>query len=111
MSHGVQDWFRQRASAVLLIPLSLWLLWAGASLAGADYSAAQAFFAQPLNAIAAVLLAFIGLFHTQAGAQTIIEDYVPGEALQKSLILFSKVGCTVGALVVAWAVGKTLFGA
>lgn len=111
MSHGAKDWFRQRASAVLLIPLTLWLLWAGTRLAGADFATAQAFFAQPLNAIAAVLLAFIGLFHTQAGAEVIVEDYVPGEGFQKFLIAFSKVGCTAGALVVAWAVGKTLFGA
>ena len=104
MSAGAKDWFRQRASAVLLIPLSAWFLWAGVSLAGADYATTQAFFGQPLNAIAAVLLAVIGLFHTQRGADTIISDYVPGEAFQKFLVLVSKVGCTLGALVVIWAV-------
>jgi succinate dehydrogenase / fumarate reductase membrane anchor subunit len=104
MSAGAKDWFRQRASAVLLIPLSAWFLWAGISLAGADYATTKAFFGQPLNAIAAVLLAVIGLFHTQRGADTIISDYVPGEGLQKFLVLVSKVGCTVGALVVIWAV-------
>jgi succinate dehydrogenase / fumarate reductase membrane anchor subunit len=111
MSAGAQDWFRQRISAVLLIPLSAWLLWAGASLAGADYATAKLFFSQPLNAIAAVLLAVIGLYHTQAGAQTIVEDYVPGESFPKFLILLSKVGTAVGALVVLWAVFTSFQGA
>ena len=104
MSAGAKDWFRQRASAVLLIPLSAWFLWAGVSLAGADYATTKAFFGQPLNAIAAVLLAVIGLFHTQRGADTIISDYVPGAGFQKFLVLVSIVGCTLGALVVIWAV-------
>ncbi|MEE4174443.1 MAG: succinate dehydrogenase, hydrophobic membrane anchor protein [Xanthomonadales bacterium] len=104
MSAGAKDWFRQRASAVLLIPLSAWFLWAGVSLAGADYATTKAFFGQPLNAAAAVLLAVIGLFHTQRGADAIISDYVPGEGFQKLLVLVSKVGCTIGALVVIWAV-------
>ena len=111
MSAGAKDWYRQRLSAVALVPLSAWLLWAGATLAGADYATAQGFFAQPVNAIAAALLAVIGLYHTQAGAQTIIEDYVPGEGFPKFLVIFSKLGCSLGALVVLWAVGKALFGA
>jgi len=110
MSAGAKDWFRQRVTSVLLIPLTLWMLWAGVSLAGVDYATAGAFFAQPVNAVAAVLLAVIGLYHTQAGAQTIVEDYAP-PSLHSFLILLSKVGCTVGALVVIWTVSQFLFGA
>lgn len=110
MSAGAKDWMRQRLSAVALIPLSLWFLWAGASLAGADYTTTAAFFAQPLNAIAAVLLAVIGLFHTQAGAQAIVEDYVPA-GLKKPLILVSIIGCTAGALVVLYTMATLSFGA
>lgn len=110
MSAGAKDWYRQRISAIALIPLSLWLLWAGASLAGADYATAGAFFAQPLNAIAAALLAVIGLYHTQAGATVIVEDYAP-ESLHTFLVWLARIGCTVGALVVIWTVATFSLGA
>jgi len=110
MSGGSKDWYRQRVASVLLIPLSFWLLWAGVSMAGADYATAVAFFSQPLNAIAACLLAVIGLYHTQGGAQGIIEDYVP-PALKKPLILFSIVGCTAGTVVVLYTMFRLNFGA
>lgn len=110
MSGGAKDWMRQRVSAVLLVPLSLWMLWAGTSLAGADYSMATAFFSAPLHAIAASLLAVIGLYHTQKGTQGIIEDYAP-ESLQTILSLVSKVGCTIGAIVVLYTMATLAFGA
>lgn len=110
MSAGAKDWLQQRIAAVLLIPLSLWLLWAGASLAGADYVVASAFFSSPLHAVAAALLAVIGLFHTQRGTQGIIEDYAP-ESLHTILSLVSKVGCSVGAIVVLYTMATLAFGA
>lgn len=110
MSAGAKDWMRQRVTAVLLIPLSLWLLWAGASLAGASYAVTNAFFSSPVNALAGALLAVIGLFHTQRGTQGIIEDYAP-ESLQTILSLVSKVGCSVGAIVVVYTMAKLAFGA
>lgn len=110
MSAGAKDWMRQRVSAVLLIPLSLWLLWAGTSLAGADYATTTGFFSAPLNAIAASLLAVIGLYHTQKGTQGIIEDYAP-EAFQTILSLVSRVGCTVGAIVVLYTMARLTLGA
>ena len=48
-------------------------------LAGADHAAASGFMANPLNGLAAILLAAIGLYHTVAGTREVIEDYVPGE--------------------------------
>ncbi len=111
MSGGVKDWYRQRVAAVTLIPLCLWLLYAGGQLAGAEHAAASDFFARPMNGLAAILLGVIGLYHTQAGAEGIIQDYAPGEGLQKFLILVSKIGCTAGALVVIWAVAKSFIGA
>lgn len=110
MSAGAKDWLRQRISAVLLLPLSLWMLWAGTHLAGVDYTAATEFFSSPVNAIAASLLAVIGLFHTQGGTQGIIDDYAP-ESLQTILSLVSRVGCTVGAVVVLYTMYKLAFGA
>lgn len=111
MSAGAKDWLRQRVLAVLLIPLSAWLLWAGVTLAGADHASAVAFFRQPLNSIAAVLLAVTALYHTQAGVMTMIEDYVPAGGLSRLLSVLTHVGCGAGVVVVIWVVANTHFGA
>ena len=111
MSGTATDWWRQRVSSVLLIPLTLWLLWAGASLTGLDYTAAKAFMAMPLNAIAAALLALIALYHAQAGIVTIVEDYVPGKGLPNSLILITRLGCGIGVVATLAAAAKLLTGA
>jgi succinate dehydrogenase / fumarate reductase membrane anchor subunit len=111
MSGSVTEWWRQRVSSVLLIPLTLWLLWAGASLASMDYSASRAFMGQPLNAIAAALLALMALYHAQAGITTIVEDYVPGEGFSKFLILITRLGCGVGVLASIAAAFMLLTGA
>ncbi len=104
-------WWIQRITSVLLIPLGVWLLWAGASLAGADHAGAAAFMGRPLNAAAALGLAAIGLYHAQLGLQVIIEDYVPGTLFPRTLLLLVRVFCLALALAVLAAVYKLSFGA
>lgn len=73
---GTRKFIIQRASAVLLLPLTVWFLWALASQAGADYAAMRAFASQPLNAglLAAVIV--VAAAHMRVGLAEIIEDYI-----------------------------------
>ncbi len=87
---GVSHWFHQRASALFLIPLSAWLLYAVVQLAGADWSTAREFIAAPWNAGAFILLIINMLYHTMLGFQVIIEDYVHNAALEMALHLLVK---------------------
>ena len=73
---GVHHWFAQRASAVLLIVLTAWLVYAAFALAGADHAAAVGFLARPVNAALAILLVVTLLYHAMLGLQVVIEDYV-----------------------------------
>jgi succinate dehydrogenase / fumarate reductase membrane anchor subunit len=111
MSGAVQHWWRMRLSSLLLVPLSLWLLWAGMSMAGAGYAQAVQFMAHPLNALAAVLLTVIGLYHTLLGITEIIEDYVPGAGLSSLLLWLTRLGCLAGLLAVLYAVYSLMSGA
>jgi len=99
---GLGHWKWQRVSSLALIPLTLWLLWACAALAGAEYSAAVTFFRAPLNALMAVLTAAVMLFHAQSGIQVVCEDYVP-PGLQTALIWLTRLGCIVGLLATVFA--------
>ena len=82
---GVQHWYLQRATALLLIVLTGWLLYALVALSGADHEAAVDFLASPGNAAAAVLLAISGIYHAILGLQVVIEDYVHGPVLELAL--------------------------
>lgn len=111
MSTATKHWWRMRLSSVLLVPLTAWLLWAGVSLAGADYGTAAAFMAQPFNVVAAVLFVLITAYHTQAGITEIVEDYVPGEGTVTLLIGITRGACLAAVLAVLWAVYRIAAGA
>jgi len=82
---GVHHWYLQRATALLLIPLTGWLLYAIISLSGRNYADAIAFLGHPLNSTAAILLAIAGFYHAIVGLQVVIEDYVHTPAIELSL--------------------------
>ena len=103
-SHGGKGhWVWQRLSSLVLIPLTFWLLWSVTQLAGADYGAASAFFANPVNAGLAILLTAVAAFHAQSGIQVICEDYII-QPWQSLLIWATRIACIGGLLAVAWAV-------
>lgn len=96
---GVHHWWLQRASALLLIVLTAWLLYAMVTLSGSDYDQVKAFISSPFNASCAVLLAITGLFHAMLGMQVVIEDYVHTPALEIILQLAVKAACYSGMVV------------
>jgi succinate dehydrogenase / fumarate reductase membrane anchor subunit len=94
---GTGHFWRQRVSAVALIPLSLWFVYAAVTLAGADRVAVVAFLHQPLNAIAMALFVSAALNHSVLGLQVVVEDYVHTEGWKVALLLFNQL--------LAWILG------
>lgn len=77
---GVDHFWRQRVTALANIPLTLFLAVTIALLAGKDHAAVAAYLGSPLAAIAFTALILSATIHMRLGMQTIIEDYVHGEA-------------------------------
>jgi succinate dehydrogenase / fumarate reductase membrane anchor subunit len=76
MTHkGTSTFIAQRASAVLLIPLTLWFLFAAGARIGEPYAVWRAFFGEPLNAFFAALLLVVAGFHMRLGMNEIVDDY------------------------------------
>jgi len=94
---GTSHFWRQRVSAVALIPLSAWFLYAALALVGADRETAVAFLHQPVNAIAMALFVIATLHHSVLGLQVVIEDYVHTEGWKIALLLFNQL--------LAWILG------
>jgi succinate dehydrogenase / fumarate reductase membrane anchor subunit len=93
---GVHHWYAQRASALLLIVLVGWLIYAMTRLSGADHAAASSFIAQPANAAFLVLLIVALLYHAMLGLQVVIEDYVHHPVLEVVLFFISRAAAFFG---------------
>ena len=94
---GTGHFWRQRVSAVALLPLSVWFVYAAVVLVGANRDAAVAFLHQPANAVAMALFVIATLHHTVLGLQVVIEDYVHTEGWKIAMLLFNQL--------LAWILG------
>ncbi len=86
---ALTHWRLQRYSAILLVPLSVWLILNLATLPHYDLTSIQAFTSNILSRIALALTIVIGLFHAQMGIEVIAEDYVPNPSKRAIIVKFS----------------------
>jgi len=93
---GVHHWYAQRASAILLIFLVGWLIFAMFRLADAAHAEAAAFISSPTNAAFLVVLLVSLLYHAMLGLQVVIEDYVHQPVLEVVLYFLSRAGAYIG---------------
>lgn len=73
---GVGSWWRERVSAIALVPLTIWFTASLVMHMGRDYATVTAWLRTPLAAIAMVLLLIALFWHMALGLQVVIEDYV-----------------------------------
>lgn len=107
---GVGHWWAQRLTAILLVVLTAWLVWALTALVGADHAAAATFVAHPFNTVMAILFVTVGLHHGQLGLQVVIEDYVHNRAMEVFLMVAIKALALFGGLLAVLAILKLALG-
>ena len=108
---GADHFWKQRLTGVANLVLGLFFVWLIASLAGADHQAVKNALAHPLIAIALGGLVISGTIHMRLGMQTIIEDYVNGEAAKIALLMLNTFFASAIALASLFAILKLSFGA
>jgi succinate dehydrogenase / fumarate reductase membrane anchor subunit len=96
---GTHHFWVQRVSAVALIPLTVWFLYALVSHMGGSRAEVTEWISQPLVAVAFILLLGTGAYHLQLGLQVVIEDYIHGESMK----LLSQLAVTLGCVAVGVA--------
>lgn len=85
---GTMHWWWQRVTAIILVPLMLFLVYSLLSnVVGKDRAAVAEWMSSPLVAVAM----FVGItaifYHARLGIQVVIEDYVHGDASRTFLLI------------------------
>ncbi len=84
---GVGHFWKQRVTAVALIPLTIWLAISIIGLVGAPIAAVLSFLFNPVNAVLMAAFVLIALYHMVLGLQEVILDYVPHQGFRFFLML------------------------
>ncbi len=88
---GVGHFWRQRVTAVALIPLTIWFTISALGLVGAHIASVLIFLSNPLNAVLMAAFVLISLYHMTLGLQEVILDYVPHPGFKFFLMLVNYV--------------------
>jgi len=86
---GVGHWWAQRLSALCLAPLTIWFLVALAQLPLADHAAVSIWAGSGWTPLWLALLLLSLAWHSRAGVQVVIEDYVHAPALKLTALLLN----------------------
>ena len=108
---GTRHFWHQRLTSIANIPLVVFLLWLGISLAGAPHAQVVAAIRHPLIAagLLAVIISFI--WHMLLGMQVIIEDYIHGELAKFAGLIIIRLYSAGILLLSVFAIFKISFGA
>ena len=107
---GASHWRAQRFTAVVLVPLSIWLIISLVSLVGADHAAVLAWLKSPAVIVFLVLFIGIMLHHAQLGLQIVIEDYVHSEGAKFISLILVKFVALALTLIATFDLLKISFG-
>lgn len=107
---GSHHWWLQRATAIALIPLTLWFVYSALTLAAGDHASSVQWITEPANAILMILLILATFHHLQLGLQVVIEDYIHHEALKIGSLLVMKLGSVSLAVVAIFSTIMVSFG-
>jgi succinate dehydrogenase / fumarate reductase membrane anchor subunit len=108
--HGSGHWVVERVTSIALVPLSLWAVCSGLTLARVGYVGAADWMRSPLNAVLSILLLAVGFKHLQGGVRVIIEDYMHVPMTRNLALLASLFVCTLAAALAIFCILKVAFG-
>ena len=104
--HGAGLWIGERITSIALVPLVIWAVYSGLTLAAADYAGAAAWVHSPVNAVLVVLLIAVGFWHMHSGLRVVVEDYVDHPLARGGVLIVNLFVCALGAGLAIFSVVK-----
>ena len=95
---GTQHWWMQRVTAIALVPLGLWLIYALVTIHTYDYAVTLYWLTRPHNALLMLVTVTCGLYHAFLGLHVIIDDYIHHPVTKIILIVTLRIIVSLMAL-------------
>jgi len=96
---GLSHWWKQRVTAIALVPLVLWFVVSMIALAGQDRAHVMTWLHSPFHCVMFSLFLIVSIYHANLGLRKIYEDYVQVRWLQLS----SRVATDFAAVLLGFA--------
>ncbi len=87
----VQYWWYQRLTAILMVPLLMWLICFIKAMIGKSVAEIVEITRYPWNIVPVILLFVLAFYHSVLGIRVIIEDYVSNPIYRYILIILVQV--------------------
>ncbi len=108
--HGTEHWMTQKITALLQIPLIIWLVWSIVKLQGASYAEFTTWLSYPVHAILMIILVCSVMLHAKLGAQVIVEDYISNKKLKMVKLIGQKILFFGMGVAIIFSILKIAFG-
>jgi succinate dehydrogenase / fumarate reductase membrane anchor subunit len=89
-SDATQHFWRQRLTAIALIPLTLWFCFSIALLPNATHTSIIHWLQTPFNSVMMILVVLLSFYHANLGLHVIIEDYIAHHGYRLAAIICIK---------------------
>ena len=76
---GTHHFWNQRLTAIVLVPMTLWIMVSLVRMTNVDYATVTQWIAAPLNAVLLLIFLLALFYHALLGVQVVIEDYIHSE--------------------------------
>ena len=92
---GTHEWWEGRATAVMLMPLALWLFISFVMMAknGFGYDETLIWLKKPYHAFPLLLFVLVHFYHCSIAAKDVIIDYIPDHMWQMIGLLALRIFC------------------
>ena len=111
MLHGKKHWLYHRFTAILLLPLLLWLIFSLSLLPDISYENMILWLSKTTNYILLFVLIIISVKHFQLGIQVILEDYISNKILRDFYIKLINLIYLLLTILGLFSITKIYFGA
>ncbi len=106
---GLHHWKVERVTAIALVPLTIWFVYAVLHLLGSPQWQVHRFVRSPVNSVLLLALVAMTFHHMQLGIQVVMEDYISNPRWQPAAILLNKAVALILALLSAVSILRMAF--